>query len=323
MNENKGHFTLYGKSPFLQLGVALLFAIVLGGAIFLVFFLGGLLISGFDLSSVSENLIADIGEKDINFFRFLMIMQSIAMLLIPAIIVRKMLLPEDQRSLNDLYMPELNEIVLVILLILCILPINGIAGEVNAGMKFPEWLSGLEEWMRLKEDEAAELVRLLIPSDSAGVMLINLFIIAILPAISEELFFRGVLQRIFYGFFRSPHTAIWFTSILFSAIHLQFYGFIPRLILGLSFGYLYYWGRTLWLPVIAHFVNNATAVAGEYFFGMGSNTSVVDTENWTKLLILPTYVFLSLVILLYFRNKFNKEQIPVAKVNASDDYGQV
>jgi membrane protease YdiL (CAAX protease family) len=231
-------------------------------------------------------------------------------------------LPDNIGSLNDFNKPKFNEIAIVVILAFCILPINGITGEINSAMKFPEWLSGLEEWMRLKEDEAAGLIGLLIPDDSAGVMFLNMFIIAIIPAISEELFFRGVLQRIFYGFFRSPHTAIWVTAILFSAVHLQFYGFIPRLILGLSFGYLYYWGRTLWLPVIAHFVNNATAVLAEYFQGTETANVVSEMADWRKYLILPAPIIISVVILLYFRSKFEREQTEVTKITEEVNQAQ-
>ncbi len=323
MNETRSHFTLYGKSPLLQLVVTLLIAFILGGAIFLVLFLAGLPFSEIDLGAISDNVLADIGERDIMFFRYLLIVQSIAFLMIPSFMVRRLLLPDNKVSLNDFNKPKFNEIAIVVLLAFCILPINGITGEINSSMKFPEWLSGLEEWMKLKEDEAAGLIKLLMPNDSAGVFFMNLFIIAILPAISEELFFRGVLQRIFYGFFRSPHTAIWFTAILFSAVHLQFFGFIPRLILGLAFGYLYYWGRTLWLPVIAHFVNNATAVAADYI--QGSETAVTSPESsvFNTWLSLPLPIIISVVILLYFRNKFGREQTEAAKVTVSDDYAQV
>lgn len=309
MNENRSHFTLYGKSPFLQLVIALIITFFIGGAIFLVLFIAGLLISGVDLGTMSDNSFADIIEQNIMFVRYLLIIQSISIFIIPAIMIRKLLLPDNTKSLNDFNRPKFNEIAIVVLLAFCLLPINGLTAELNSAMKFPEWLSGLEEWMRLKEDEAAELTGLLLPSDNAGIMFLNIFVIAILPAISEELFFRGVLQRIFYGFFKSPHSAIWFTAILFSAIHLQFYGFVPRLILGLSFGYLYYWGRTIWLPVIAHFINNATAVAAEYFQESDTVLSSPEASDWTSYLALPVPIIISVVILLYFRNKFEREQI--------------
>ncbi|MBK7134087.1 MAG: CPBP family intramembrane metalloprotease [Bacteroidales bacterium] len=322
MNENRSHFTLYGKSPLLQLVVALLIAFILGGAIFLVLFLAGLPFSGIDFGAMSEDIFGDIGDKDIMFFRYLLIVQSISFLLIPAIMVRRLLLPDIKSGLNDFNKPNFNEIAIVVLLAFCILPVNGIAGEINSAMKFPEWLSGLEEWMRSKEDEAADLIGLLLTSDSGGVLFLNLFIIAILPAISEELFFRGVLQRIFYGFFRSPHTAIWLTAILFSAIHLQFYGFVPRLILGLSFGYLYYWGRTLWLPLVAHFVNNATAVAGEYLQGSEPAEVVSEMADWTRYLFLPAPLIISVIILLYFRHKFEREKTENLKITEEADQAQ-
>lgn len=323
MNEKRSHFTLHGKSPLLQIAITFFIAVVIGGAIFLILFITGLLFSGIDPGTLSGDIFADIGEKDIMFLRYLIIIQSISFLLIPAIMIRKLLLPENQRSLNDLTKPKLNEITIVVLLAFCILPVNGLTGEINSAMKFPEWLSGLEEWMRLKEDEAAELTGLLLPSDSAGVMFLNMFIVAILPALSEELFFRGVLQRVCYGFFRSPHTAIWLTAALFSAIHLQFYGFVPRLILGLSFGYLYYWGRTLWLPVIAHFVNNATAVAAEYF--RGSETAIIspETSDWTSYLALPLPIIISVVILLYFRKKFESQRILNLSIAEDTNHDQV
>jgi uncharacterized protein len=323
MNETRSHFTLYGKSPLLQLVVTILITVILGGAIFLFMFIVGLPFSGIDFGAMSNDIFTDIGERDIMFFRYLLIIQSISFLLIPAIMIRNLLLPDNTRSLNDFNKLKFNEIAIVVLLAFCILPVNSITGEINSAMKFPEWLSGLEDWIRSKEDEAAELTGLLISSDNAGVLFMNLFIIAIIPAISEELFFRGVLQRIFYGLFRSPHKAIWLTAILFSAIHLQFYGFIPRLILGLSFGYLYYWGRTLWLPVIAHFVNNATAVAAEYFQGPESINQVPEMSDWTRFLILPAPIIIIVVILLYFRNKYESALILNMKIPEDVNHDQV
>ena len=99
--------------------------------------------------------------------------------------------------------------------------------------------------------------------------------LAVLPAIGEELIFRGVFQKIFYDFFKSGHMAIWVTAFLFSALHFQFYGFIPRLILGLVFGYLFFWSGTLWLPVLSHFVNNAVPVIGVYIQGWDNCQSIV------------------------------------------------
>lgn len=85
---------------------------------------------------------------------------------------------------------------------------------------------------------------------------------ALCPAITEEFFFRGALQRLIGKWNPNPHFVIWSAAILFSAFHLQFYGFIPRMLLGAYLGYLLLWTRSIWIPVFAHFINNATAVIG-------------------------------------------------------------
>jgi hypothetical protein len=127
--------------------------------------------------------------------------------------------------------------------------------------------------------------------------------IALLPAIAEELIFRGVFQTIFQRLFRSGHLAIWVTSLIFSTIHFQFFGFIPRLILGLVFGYLFYWSGTLWLPVISHFLNNAFPVIMTYIEGIEKVKAPVDIPLFHQAIILPLPIISGLLILLYFRNK--------------------
>ena len=95
-------------------------------------------------------------------------------------------------------------------------------------------------------------------------LFINLLMIAIIPAIGEEFFFRGLLQRIFSNWVRNTHWGIIISAFLFSAIHMQFYGFFPRFLLGAMFGYLFVWSGSLWLPVLAHFINNSLAVIAYY-----------------------------------------------------------
>ena len=113
-----------------------------------------------------------------------------------------------------------------------------------------------------------------------------------------------MFQKILARLFRSGHLAIWVTAFIFSAIHFQFFGFIPRFILGLVFGYLFFWSGTLWLPVISHFINNAFPVILTYMQG-GQKISVpVETPLWKQAIYLPLPVVIILVILFYFRNKY-------------------
>ena len=127
---------------------------------------------------------------------------------------------------------------------------------------------------------------------------------AIIPAIGEEVLFRGIIQRKIFHKIGDMHISIWLTAILFSAIHLQFLGFFPRVILGAMFGYMYAWSRNLWTPIFAHFVNNATTLLMVYL--SNQQLIAVDVENpessitWTGALmslVLTAVLLLNLKII--------------------------
>jgi hypothetical protein len=131
---------------------------------------------------------------------------------------------------------------------------------LNRAMKLPSFLQGMETWMQQKEEEMAKLTMQLLVMKSTGVVALNLIMLAVIPAVGEELTFRACLQKLVGKMTGNHQWAIWLAAIIFSAIHVQFYGFIPRMLLGALFGYLFFWSKSIWLPMLAHFVNNATAV---------------------------------------------------------------
>lgn len=147
-----------------------------------------------------------------------------------------------------------------IIALLALLPIVGVINEWNQAVKFPEFLAPLEEWMRETEDAAAKLQERFLSGTSYLDLIINIVIMAITPAICEELLFRGVLQNQLEKWFKNAHIAVWIAAIIFSAIHFQFYGFLPRMVLGAALGYLLVYGKSLWLPIVAHCVNNSLVV---------------------------------------------------------------
>ena len=136
--------------------------------------------------------------------------------------------------------------------------------------------------------------------DSTGGLLFNLFMIALLPAIGEELLFRGVIQRIFTGWTRSNHWGIWISAILFSALHMQFYGFIPRMLLGVLFGYLLVWSGSMWLPITAHFFNYGIVVIGIWLIDRKLLSSEFETIGSTNGSYYLAAISLALVLLLMF-----------------------
>jgi len=134
--------------------------------------------------------------------------------------------------------------------------------NLNQKMILPHFLS----WMRDKEDQAQKLTDAVLQMNTVWDMIMDLVLIGLLTAIAEEFMFRGCLQTIFKRWTKNTHAAIWITAILFSAFHMQFFGFLPRLMLGVLFGYFVAWSGSVWTSVWAHFLNNATAVVATYLF---------------------------------------------------------
>ena len=131
---------------------------------------------------------------------------------------------------------------------------------VNNDVHLPPFLSGVERWMRNSEDSARKLTDAFLSTGEWSGLLLNLMMIAGLAAIGEELIFRGILVRLFGEWTRNVHLSVFFPALLFSALHLQFYGFFGRLVLGMILGYIFIWSGSLWVPVLVHFLNNAMAV---------------------------------------------------------------
>jgi hypothetical protein len=301
MGDKQRHFKLYNESPLYQLFVSLLIIMGVGITLSIILILAGTMIFGSDLTVLEKSTEA-LRNSDVGFLKYILIIQDISLFLVPSIIILVMMKPGSSTGLSELKIPHLKETGLVIILALCILPVTSFTEQINAGMHLPEWLSGVEKWMVEKEDHANNIINQVMISPAFGTMILNLFIIAILPALAEEILFRGVLQKILYNLFKSGHVAIWVTAFIFSTIHFQFFGFIPRFILGLVFGYLFFWSGTLWLPVISHFVNNAVPVVVAYIQGMEKFDAPVDTPLLKQAIALPLPILISLIILFYFRN---------------------
>jgi len=240
--------------------------------IILVSFLASMVLSAlvaipvFGLESITNiSSLNDLSNPEsIRILKLFQVGQAIGLFIVPPIILGWLYFgnPYEYLFLNKSFVSV--SFVLVFLLMFTAAPFINFVGEINANMTFPDWLSTLEDWMRDSEEKAQELTEAFLRIDSYWGLLFNIFMIAFLPAIGEELLFRGVLQRIFTRMTKSHHWGIWITAILFSALHMQFYGFVPRMLLGVMFGYLLVWSGSMWIPILAHFFNNAFAVIAIY-----------------------------------------------------------
>ena len=152
--------------------------------------------------------------------------------------------------------------------------VNGLLMYWNSHLVLPEFLSGVEQWMRDMETQLMELTQFLTDFQSIPELLAGILVIGVLAGVGEELFFRGLIQPKMQGYFRSPHWGIWVTAIVFSAIHVQFYGFLPRLFLGALFGYLYHYTGSLFYPILGHILNNTLTLLLVY----ASNEGLIEMD---------------------------------------------
>lgn len=186
--------------------------------------------------------------------------------------------------------------------------INGLA-EINKHMQLPASLHRVEEWMKRSEDNATLITEAFMQGTDLNTLILNLFVIALMAALSEELFFRGMLQNVLIECFKNKHAGVWLGAILFSAFHMQFYGFIPRMFMGAYLGYLFLWSGSLWPGIIAHFMNNALAVYVSWMMNrgeiaQGSDKVGMETQDWAYVAISAVMVIVSL-ILIYRTEKKN------------------
>ncbi|MCL2290476.1 MAG: CPBP family intramembrane metalloprotease [Bacteroidetes bacterium] len=163
----------------------------------------------------------------------------------------------------------------VLILSLFILPVIACLGYLNEQITLPESMQNIEIWMRKMEEASKVALHTLTANSNIPILLLNIMVMAIFPAIFEEFLFRGAIQPLFTKWFNNKHVAIIVTAFIFSAIHFQFYGFIPRFLLGIYLGYLLIWGKSLWLPIIAHFMHNAVSLILDY----GAQRRGIDLET--------------------------------------------
>jgi len=245
-----------------------------------------------------------LSTENITSFKILTALQQILLFIIPPVIAAFLY----STSIKDYLFIRNTKFIyigLTVLIIIFAIPVINFTGVFNAKLSLPETFSGLEKIMRDMEEAAKVITEKILNVSSIGGLLINIFVIALLPAIGEELIFRGILIRLFKEWFKNMHVAIIVSAFLFSFIHFQFYGFIPRMLLGVIFGYLLYWSGSILLPMLAHFINNAFAVTAFYF--MKDTEMLEQTENFGADSSTYIFVFISLGFLILFFYFFKKE----------------
>ncbi|QNF35396.1 CPBP family intramembrane metalloprotease [Adhaeribacter swui] len=206
--------------------------------------------------------------------------------------------------------------ILSALLILFIMPANSWIINWNANLQFPEALKAFETWAKTKEDTLKVLTQELTVFDNMGQFWLGMFVFGLIPAIGEEIVFRGILQRNLVISLRNAHVAIWLAAFIFGAIHMQFYGFVPRMLLGVILGYLYFWSGNIWVPIAGHFMNNGFIVLTLYLQQQKMINYEVDSTAvmpWTSILF---SVVISVLTLLYLQRGFKNSAPAASKITS-------
>lgn len=182
---------------------------------------------------------------------------------------------------------------------ICLVPFVNFVATLNEQLPFPDWVIESEK-------QAAVLTKVFLHMPDIGSLLLSFLIVAMLPAIGEECIFRGALQPLFIRIFRNHHAGIWLTAIVFSAVHMQFMGFFPRMLLGALFGYWYHWSGTLWTSITGHLVNNGFAVLLSFAIqhaGLPVTTETLGASASDLWLVGVGIIGAVLAIIAFYRNR--------------------
>jgi len=288
------------KKPFVQFLVSMLVILITAIAGLVITLLTAWLFFGIAPGGVEIGQL-NLSVREVNYFKYLQTFQHLSMFLLPALLIAYLMKGEFSSYMGLRKSPGLIAAVLCMLLIFFLIPLNSYLAWLNSGLDLPEWLDALEEWMGRKESQTERITQVLMVAGTPGALIINIIIIAILPAAGEEFLYRGVLQNIFKGWLKSGNIAVILTALIFSAAHLQFYGFLPRFILGLVFGYIYLWSSNIWMPVLTHLVNNAIPVILSYFYGWDNINSTMDELSSKEglMVIIPTVIVFLIMATIY------------------------
>ena len=288
-NEMKPRISYFG-----QFGI--LIGLIGVGAILAGLIQLGILITITDLkilmSGNSDKLIEVMAlPQNTNKVMLMQVLGTLVMMAVPAFVFAKIVAKQPVQYLGFSNKINYLQILLVVAIAFIGLFLSGGLGELN---KLIPLSNSLKLRFEKLEQDYEKQVMIFANMKTFGDYFLSMIMIAILPAIFEELLFRGALQKLLIDWFKTPHIAILVTSIIFSLVHFSFYGFLPRMMLGMVLGYLYFYGKSIWLNILMHFINNGVAITA-MFLAIRNNKSATETMKagfpiWVLIIVLPAMI---------------------------------
>jgi len=267
-----------------------------------------LLSAGYDLSILQEISPGE-ANKYVDILQILQIIQSVCLFILPPLVYAYLVSGNISDSLFLRGKLHLAGILLATAALFFSVPLINYVGKLNSQIHLPGFMQGINAWMQEKENFANEVSSAFMNRPASKIP-VNLLMIAIIPALGEELLFRAVVQQLVIKLVRNTHGGIWLTSFLFGALHLQFFTLLPRIILGSLFGYLLEYSRSLWYPIMVHFLNNTMAILFAYFGNLSSQMQHLEKlgAEKTELPAVVLSILLTLTTLWIFRKSTSRSQ---------------
>lgn len=301
-------YFLKDKHPLLKILFFILLSLV---SLFLIMFLGvviGYAIWGGSFLQVVSSM--NIGENIVP-LKYLQLLSHLGMFIVPALAFGFFVEKNGFKYLTLNKGFSFYSFILVVLIMFLVQPLITWIAELNMAMNLPESLKNIEIWMQNSENQAKEITALFMKTDTVNGLLLNLFVVAIIPAIGEELVFRGILQKCLHEWIKSAWIAVLVTAIIFSAFHLQFYGFFPRLLLGIVLGLVFAVSNKLWLSIVMHFVNNGTAVVLYWLYARKQiefDPETAGSLNEQPILLIASVIIFLLLIFVFIKRQKNEQR---------------
>ena len=262
------------------------------------------LIWGIPVFSEPAALSDFINPAILNPMKFLQAMYSIGLFIVPCFLFLKLAEENPFEFLKMKTFPAIISLLIAFGIMLVVQPLVELTGKWNTAFPFPEAF-GISDWIKQAEEQGEMVTKIFLKADSINVFLLNVFIMAFLPALGEEFFFRGMIQQYMTKAVKNVYIAIVITAIIFSAFHFQFMGFLPRMLLGIILGCIFVWSGNIWLSVFAHFLNNGAAVTLDYLNQRNviSEEQLESVASDNMLVVVLSLVLLGMLLFVLYKQR--------------------
>ncbi|TKK67701.1 CPBP family intramembrane metalloprotease [Ilyomonas limi] len=291
-------YTSLTISPLSQFGILL----ALFGAGFLLGGIATLLIAQAVLHLPLLQLGDALNKSDnLALLRWLQFAGTFCMFALPAFVFARIVNRRPLRYIGFNNHLNLRQLFIVLLLVFAALYAQSTFSELNQMIPLPD---NLRNTFKHLDEQYTQQVMAMARMNNATDYILSLLMLALLPAIFEEMFFRGAMQQMFVKLFRNAFAGILLTSLIFSIAHFSFEGFLTRLFLGMMLGYIFYYGKNIWLNILAHFLNNAVVVTSIYMLSREGKLTAESMRDETY----PVYVGILAIIAIFALFVFYKRE---------------